>query len=127
MDPPDDAIAITEGIVWLENGVIFVQTNGVSGTRESAIESFGVLRDLLDGELGLLLFDARKWPGGTVAAWTTGLGALKPHFTAVAMLIDPENPPGPSPMFLDRLPIPFQVFTDEAESLAFLREFPPNE
>jgi len=41
----------------------------------------------------------------------------------VAMLIDPESPPtlGSYPETIDRLLIPFRVFTEEAEAVAFLR------
>ena len=126
-EPPEDAVETTTGTVWLKDGIIIERSKGVPTTSETVGEIFGVLRDLSGGVPAPLLWDARKWPGGDVETWTTAFAELKSTLTAVALLVEPESSVGTGPFFLDRMPAPFQVFTDETEALAFLREFIPDE
>jgi len=129
MEPPDDAIEVTQGTVWVEDGIIIARTKGVPGTSETVNEAFDVFRDLAGGVPAPMLFDARNWPGDHFAAWGSAVGNLQSALSAIAMLREPESPVevGPFPELIDRLLIPFQVFTTEAEALEFLREFLPSE
>jgi len=120
-EPPDDAVETTASTVWFEDGIILERFNGVRSTTETASEIFDVFRDLTGGTPAPLLFDARKWPGGDVEAWTTAVANLESTLTAFALLVEPESRAGVGPFVLDRLTIPFEVFTDEAAALAFLR------
>ena len=129
MDPPEDAIEVTQGTVWVEDGIVIARTRGVPGTRETVSEAFDVFRGLAGGVPAPLLFDARKWPGDDPAAWDTAVTNLESAFSAVAMLVDPESSAevGPFPEVIHRLLIPFRIFTDEAEAMVFLRGYLPDE
>jgi len=124
MEPPDDAIDAISSLVWMEDGIIIAAATGEPSTAESLAQVFAAIRDLIgEGPRRPGLFDARKWLGGDVAAWTSGVAELESTFTAYAMLIEPGSSVGKGPFFLDRLPIPSRGFTDEAEALKFLRGF----
>ena len=127
MDPRDDAIETTTAFIWIDDGIIFEQANGVPSTSESVNEVFAAMRATSGGVPRPLLFDARKWPGGDVRGWPTAVTNLASSLTAFAMLIDPGSPVGvgPFPDAINRLLIPFRVFTGEAEALAYLRGFLP--
>lgn len=124
MTAPDNAREGTASVVWLEDGVIHVQAKGVASTKESAVEMFDSVRDLLAGSRKPVLFDARQWPSGNSAMWATVITNLQSTFTAIAMLVDPDSPSevGEYPAIIDRLLIPFRLFTDEEEALAFLAQ-----
>ncbi len=127
MEPPDDAVVTTTGTFWLKDGIIFDRSNDSLSTGETETEDFAIYRDLTGGVCAPLLWDARKWRGGDVATWTTAVAELKSTLTAVAMLVESDSSVGTGPFFFDRLSVPFRVFTDEAEALAFLRGFLPGE
>ena len=121
---PDNAIEGIATLVWLDDEVVHVEAKGVASTRESAMEMFGTVNDLLGGTPKPVLFDARRWPSGDPEMWATIITNLKTTFTAVAMLIDPESPAemGEYPSIIDRLLVPFRIFTDETEALTFLKQ-----
>ena len=74
-------------LVWLEDEIVHVEAKGVASTRESAMEMFDSVNDLLGGTPKPVLFDARKWPSGDPTMWATIITRLQRTFTAVAMLI----------------------------------------
>ena len=110
-------------LVWLEDEIVHVEAKGVASTRDSAKEMFDSVHGLLDGALKPVLFDARNWPSGDSGMWATVVTNLQATFTAVAMLVDPESPAevGQYPQIIDRLLIPFRIFTDKTEALTFLK------
>ena len=127
MDPPDDAIETITATVWFEDGIIINRAEGVASTPESVAEAFGVYHDLTEGTPHPLLFDARKWPGGDPDAWAAAITKFESTVNAIAMLVGPDSPAytGTFPPIIDRLLIPFRIFTDEAEALAFLHSYRP--
>ncbi len=132
MDAPDNAIETMGSTVWMEGGIVVTRAKNRPSTRESVTELFDVVRDLVEGVPRPLLFDARVWPKGEPEAWTTAISNFEATCTAVAMLIDPGSPAETTgfPAVIDRLLIPFRIFTDEAEAVAFLRskaDPPPDE
>jgi len=128
MEPPDDAIDAISSLVWMEDGIIIARATGAPSTPESVAQVFAAIRDVIgEGSRRPYLFDARNWPGGDVGVWTTAVAEMESTLTAQAMLVEPESSVGKGPFFLDRMPIPFRVFTDETEALAFLRGFMPDE
>ncbi len=112
--------------MWLDDDILHVEAKGVASTRESAMEMFDSVNDLLGGTPKPVLFDARKWPSGDPAMWATVITRLQRTFTAVAMLLDPQSPAevGDYPSIIDRSLIPFKTFTDETEALSFLKQKP---
>ncbi len=70
-----------------------------------------------------MIFDVRNWSGGGPDVWNTSISNAISVFVAVAFVVDPESPPemGRYPEAVDRLLIPFRVFSNEPEALAFLR------
>jgi len=129
VQPPEDAIETGTATIWLEDGIIFERFKGAPATSESTTKVFDVIRDLCEGSPRPFLLDARIWWGGAQEAWGTAVKELTSTFSAVAMLVEPEVAAkiGPFPDSINRLLIPFQVFTDEAEALAFVRSFLPSE
>ncbi len=90
---------------------------------------FVAVRDLIDGVPLPALIDLRKWWEGEAKGWETFVSNVLSLFSAVAYLVDPKSPPRlfGFPEAVDQLLIPFEVFTDEAEAMAFLRGFLPSE
>ena len=127
MNPPDDAIETTGSIIWMDSRIIHGRARGGLGTADTTNEALSLFRELTGGIPAPLLFDARKWPGGDIGAWATAATYLESSLTAYAILVEPESSVATGPYSLDRLPIPFRVFTDAAEALAFLRGFQPDE
>ncbi len=123
MDPPDSAVETETMTVWIDDGIIYLRSNGAPSTGESGTEMLAVLGGLIKGSPRPVLFDAREWPSGDAKWWSTLIYVWESYFSAAAMLIDPESPPavGGYPAIIDRLLTPFEVFTDEAEALAFVR------
>ena len=112
--------------VWIDDGIIHIQAKGVASTPETMTETFTVVHDLTDGEPRPALFDARTWPTWPAVdreVWATFISGALPAFSAAAVIVDPASPPQSVafPETIDRLMIPFRIFTDEAEALAFLR------
>lgn len=107
----------------LADGILRIRSKGVETTRESLTQTFRVAMELSDGRRIAVQFDARLWPGSALGGWVHGISNLMENFTAVAMIIDSANPPdfGERLDPIDRLMIPFRVFTTEAEADAFLR------
>ncbi len=123
MEAPSDAIETIGSLVWMTDGIVVTQAKGVPSTRGSVTELFDAVREVIDGTPRPLLFDARKWPRGDPEAWTTAISNFESTCTAIGMLIDPDSPAEVAgfPDVIDRLLIPFRIFTDEGEAVAFLR------
>ena len=124
MDPPDDAMESTTSVVWIDAGIVYSRMKGTPRTVDSVLETFAVIRDLIDGVPMPVLFDLRKRLASERDKWDTFIEHALSLFTAVAFVVDPESSPriGGYPEAINRLLIPFGVFTDEAEALAFLRD-----
>ncbi len=132
MEPPADATETTSAILWIEDAIIHVHSKGVPSTHETVTEMLVAIGDHLDGVPRPALLDLREWPEGDPEAWNAMISGSVSVFSAVAAIIDPDAPTalGDFPEALSRLPMPFQVFVNEADALAFLRkstEPPPRE
>jgi len=124
MDTPDDAVETTTSYVWVDDGIIHIRPSGdVPSTAETVAETSGVIRELTNGVPMPVLDDVRNWPGANHGAWMTLVSNALSLFSAIAWVVDAESSPrlGAFPETIDRLMVPFRVFTDEAEALAFLR------
>ena len=124
MQPPDDAIETTSMTVWIDDGIVCFRSRGVPSTRETVIETLGVVGDLVGGAPKPVLFDARAWPSADPQSWSTFISKAEGLFSAAAVIVGSESLDqlGGFPDVIDRLLVPFKVFTDEAEALAFLRD-----
>jgi len=127
VDPPDDAIEITQGTIWLQDGILIERTKDVHSTIEMVAETFDVFRDLGGGSRRPFLFDVRNWQGGELKAWNLAIEQTLSTLSAVAVLVDPDSASvaGPFPEAVNRMLIPVRFFTNEEEALAFLRGFLP--
>lgn len=114
-------------LVECTDNVLYIRSKGVQTTRQSLIVTFEAAMSLSEGRAIPVLFDARRWPGSAQDGWLQGISSLLDTFTAVAMLIDPTNPPdlGERIEPIDRLMVPMRVFTDEDEALTFLASVAP--
>jgi hypothetical protein len=117
-----EPIITTAASVWMDDGILHIESNGRPSTRESVSETLDAVRSIIGGAPKPVLFDARRWPKGDPEAWIAVIQRMQESFSAVAMLLDANSPGdvGEYPTVIDRLLIPFRVFTDEAEALASL-------
>ena len=129
MKPPRDAIETTAMTFWFEDGIIFGQSNGTRISRETVSESLTVVSELTGGDVRPYLSDVRQWVGADIDAWAEVARNVMNVFSAYAMLLAPESSPivRAFPNAIDKLLIPFETFTDEAEAVAFVRGFLPDE
>ena len=124
MEPPDDAIETTTSVIWIDDGIIRIRSIAdAPSTAETVAEMFAVIRELTDGVPMPVLDNVRNWPGADHGAWSTFVSDALSLFSAIAWVVDAESSArlGAFPEVIDRLLVPFRVFTDEAEALAFLR------
>lgn len=108
--------------VWLEDDIVHVRSTGTRSTSESVSRTFDAIQLLAGRTPRPVFFDARSWPGGETPAWITAIERLPKFFTAVAILFDEESRPevGHYPETIDRLVIPFRMFTDRNDAFGFL-------
>ena len=110
--------------IWLDNeGIIHIVATGVASTADTTGETLGVLTDLVAGSRAPILFNLHQWPSGDPSFWTRFTQTLQSVCLAGAVVIDPQAVAklGTFPSLINTLLIPFQVFSDEDEALAFLR------
>jgi hypothetical protein len=109
--------------IWQDDeGIIHMVALGVESSDDTVGESMELVTDLIAGTPAPIFFDARNWPSGDAHSWARFIAQIESVCSAGAVLVDPENPPrlGKYPSLLDALLIPFRVFTDENEAMAFL-------
>jgi hypothetical protein len=109
--------------IWQDDeGIIHMVALGVESSDDTVGETMELLADLVAGTPAPIFFDARNWPSGDAPSWARFISRIESVCSAGAVLVDPENPPrlGKYPSLLDALVIPFRVFTDETEAMAFL-------
>lgn len=107
-----------------DDGIIRIVSTGVKSTAESVEATFVDVRALTAGSREPILFDARKWPAADPKSWVRFISLIEDICSAAAVVIDPAitGELGRFPQLLNTLIIPFQIFTDEAEAMAFLRK-----
>lgn len=124
VETPDNAIETTTSFVWVDDGIIHLQsTKGVPSTAETVADTFTAIQGLTNGVPKPVLDDVRGWPGADHGAWGAFVSNALSLFSAIAWIADAESAPqlGAFPETIDRLLVPFAIFTDEAEALRFLR------
>ena len=123
MDPPENAIETSASTIWIDDEIVHIRSKGVASTPQSIAEAVGAIRKLIVGTPRPTLFDARQWPQPNPEVWVSTIADLQSTTTTLAMLIDSDSPImlGEYPTTIDRLLIPFQTFSDEAEAVAFLK------
>lgn len=130
MSISDHAVETANSVIWIDDGIIRLRRQaGTLRSAETVADAFTVIRDLLDGMPPVpALFDLRNRLTSDKEAWTPFVSnALL--FSAVAFLFDSESLPriGDWPRLINQMLTPLQLFTDEAEALAFLQGFVPSE
>lgn len=122
---PNQPIQTTATTVWLgDDGIVRVRADREISTGASVNETLEAVRSLIGDSRHPVLFDATAWRGGDPGAWQVVAARLDTHFSAAAVLIDPDNPPalGAFPDMLDRLMIPFRVFDSASAAVSFLTD-----
>jgi len=107
-----------------DHGLLHIVSNGTPSTKETVKESFAAARTLTQHPVPTLL-DARQWPVGGSDVWVTFIDILGSVVSAGAVLIEPGNEAalGGFPRAVNRLMVPFEVFTAEDEATDFLMRF----
>ena len=108
--------------IWFEDGILFVRSKHVTSTIETAVESLAVMAQLVGDEPRPVLWDARDWRGTAPLAWLKLISVVRSLATAVAMVLGPDNAglAGSFPAAINQLLVPFRLFTDPDEALAYL-------
>lgn len=119
---PRQVIDTNSATLELVEGILHIISKGIETNLESITATFEAAMVLSQGRRIPVLFDARLWPGSTLDGWVYGIANLMANFTAVAMIVNPARPPefGSRLDAIDRLMIPFRVFTEESEAASFL-------
>ena len=118
-------ITTTAASVFVDDhGLLHIVSNGTLSTNETVNETFAAARTLIERPIPTL-FDARKWPIGGSDFWVAFIDALPSVVSAGAIVIDPgtSSALGGFPKAVNRLMVPFEVFTSEEEAVEFLLRF----
>ena len=118
-------ITTTAASVYIDDqGLLHIVSNGTSSNKETLNETFAAARTLIEQPIPTL-FDARKWPMGGSDFWVAFIDALPSVVSAGAILIDPgaSSALGGFPKAVNRLMVPFEVFTSDVEAVEFLLRF----
>jgi len=112
--------------VWFDGAVIHIRTKGVPSTAHTLEETFRAVRAVTGGTAHPVLTDARPGLSWEPPTWGTFLANAPAAFTAIAVLIDPAAAPNPGSFqeIIEKFFMPFRLFTDEAEAMAFLGDQP---
>jgi hypothetical protein len=107
-----------------DHGLLHIVANGTPSTEETVKETFAAARSLAAHPIPTL-FDARKWPIGGPDFWVAFIDALPSVVGAGAILIETDASAelGGFPRAVNRLMVPFEVFTSEEEAVAFLLRY----
>ena len=114
----------TTSRIWADDeGIIHIVATGAPSTADTAAESLGVLRELIAGGKAPIILDVRRWPSGDARFWSSLVNMIEGVCLAAAVVVDPQVPDrlGAFPSAIDSLLIPFRVFPNDDEALAFLR------
>jgi len=120
-----ELIKTTATSIFIDDlGLLHIASNGVPSTKQTIAETFAAARTLTTRPVPTL-FDARKWPMGGADFWVTFIDLLPSVVSAGAILIEPDRATGLGgfPRAVNRLMIPFEVFTDEDQATEFLSQF----
>lgn len=112
-----------------DHGLLNIVSNGTQSTEQTVRETFAAARSLLDRPTPTL-FDVRDWPRAGAGFWVTFIDLLPTTVSAGAILVGPEGRAdlGGFPEAVNRLMVPFDVFSDEDQAKTFLTRFlPPTE
>ena len=118
-------ITTTAASVYVDDqGLLHIVSNGTSSSGETVNETFAAPRTLTEQPIPTL-FDARKWPIGGSDFWVAFIDSLPSVVSDGAIIIDPGAPSalGGFPKAVNRLMVPFEVFTSEEEAVEFLLRF----
>ncbi len=112
------------GRIWVDDeGIIHIVATGAASTADSTAETLGVVGELTAGGKAPILFDVRRWPSGDAAFWSLFVNTIESVCLAGAAVVDPQAAAslGAFPSAIDSMLVPFRVFSDDDEALAFLR------
>ncbi|MGH8912995.1 MAG: hypothetical protein ACRDZM_00575 [Acidimicrobiia bacterium] len=107
-----------------DQGLLYIVSNGTPSTDRTVKETFAAARTLTIRPMPTL-FDARQWPIGGSDFWVTFIDELPSVVSAGAILVDPDDEAalGGFPRAVNRLMVPFEVFTEQDAAVVFLRQF----
>ncbi len=120
-----DPIETPATTVWYDDGIIRIRTKGIRSNETTLAATFDAVREVTGGAPGPVLADARAGMGWAPDAWGAFISGAAAAFTAIAVLVDPDDPDGPDPgsfrEVIEKLFMPFRLFTDESAAVEFLR------
>jgi hypothetical protein len=122
-----ELITTTAASVFVDDhGLVNIVSNGTQSTAQTVRETFAAARSLVTVPTPTL-FDARNWPRAGAGFWVTFIDLLPATVSAGAILVLPAGRAdlGGFPEAVNRLMVPFDVFTDEGEARTFLMRFVP--
>ena len=112
--------------IWIDDdeGIVRYAAIGAMSTVESVMEGMTAVSEMTGGEPSPILFDARGWASGDPNSWVQFISMIESVCSAAGVVVDEESVSkmGSFPSLLDKLVIPFRIFRNEDEALAFVRE-----
>jgi hypothetical protein len=111
--------------VSLVGGIIRIRSKGIESTPETLDATFDAVSRLTDREPHPVLADVRSGLSWETATWSTFITRAASAFTAIAVVTNAEGGPDPGPFqdTIEKMLMPFRMFTDEAGALEFLEAF----
>ena len=110
--------------IWLDDeGIIHFRAMGIRSTAASVERNFRFAHKLAGGTPVPFLFHAENWPSGDAMSWRRFIDVIESVSSAVAVIMPEADRPkmGRFPELLDALVVPFRMFTEEDDAMAFLR------
>ena len=108
-----------DGIVWAES------QPGIEPTEQLLQEAEAACRILRRDKMAPALWDIRRLTKPKPDAWLGFIKGAPDNLTAVAVLGDPDHIEllGSFPAIINKLQLPFRLFTDETSALEWLLDF----
>ena len=122
---PVEKITSATKIVF-EDGVVQVIGIGEPHSAETVVETFEVIRDLTGEVKHPMLFDVRDWGPIELPAWVEFVRQIEQTTMAAAVVADPDMSTEFADTFvgmIDRLVIPFRIYSEEAAARTFLADY----
>lgn len=112
--------------LWIDGaGILHVVATGEASTPDTVADTLTVAKEMIGGGRAPIVFDARLWPRADPKAWVVFINMIESVCVAAGVVVGVEAADsfGTYPPLLDGLVIPFRVFSDKDDALAFLRPY----
>ena len=123
-DMPTHTIETPATSVSFDDEIIRIRSKGMPSTPETLTATFEAVKRLTSGTPHPVLADARAGISWEIPTWKTFIEGATTSFTAIAVVVDPagETDPGAFRTIIEKLIMPFRLFTEESAALEFLKE-----